>query len=170
MKHSIPWPTVELSPHFPFFHIYYCGVCSDVIKSIIPPKASFFARNTRFSMIQHTYPLNLDPTRTNAFAISSIDRTSRDWNWFLPSVFFATYISFSLSRPASTYTSNSDPFPEISSSLHDTRVHRGPQRLYLFGPTLLASISLYIKNKQTLIQQPVTIRYFSGQFFCPVKI
>ena len=36
------------------FYRYYHGFCSDEIKSIIPPKASF-ARNTRFSKIQHPY-------------------------------------------------------------------------------------------------------------------
>ena len=34
------------------FYTYYHGFCSDEIKSIIPPKASF-VRNTRFSQIQH---------------------------------------------------------------------------------------------------------------------
>ena len=39
------------------FHRYYRGFCSDKIKSINPPKASF-ARNTRFSKIQHPYALS----------------------------------------------------------------------------------------------------------------
>ena len=36
------------------FYRYYYGFCSDEIKSIILPKASF-SRNTRFSKIQHPY-------------------------------------------------------------------------------------------------------------------
>ena len=49
------------------FYTYYHGFCSDEIKSIIPPKTAF-ARNTRFSKIQHPYALKLDTNRTNAFA------------------------------------------------------------------------------------------------------
>ena len=41
---------------FSLFYRYYHGICSDEIKSIIPPKVSF-ARNTRFSKIQHPYAL-----------------------------------------------------------------------------------------------------------------
>ena len=45
------------------FYRYYHVICSDEIKSIIPPKASF-ARNTRFSKIQQPYALKLDTNRT----------------------------------------------------------------------------------------------------------
>ena len=38
------------------FHRYYHDFCSDEIKSIIPPNASF-VRNTRFFKIQHPYAL-----------------------------------------------------------------------------------------------------------------
>ena len=55
------------------FYRYQHGFCSDEIKSIIPPNASF-ARNTRFSKIQHPYALKLDTNRTNSF----IPMTSRD--------------------------------------------------------------------------------------------
>ena len=53
------------------FYRYYHGFCSDEIKSIILPKASF-ARNTRFSKIQHRYALKLDTNPTSAFANSFI--------------------------------------------------------------------------------------------------
>ena len=70
------------------FYRYYHGFCFDEIKSIIPRKVSF-ARNTRFSKIQHPYALKLDTNRTNAFANSFIPMTSRDWN-SLPSTVFPT--------------------------------------------------------------------------------
>ena len=67
------------------FYRYYYGFCSDKIKSIIPPKASF-ERNTRFSKIKHPYALKLDTNRTSAFAM-----TSRDWNFLPPTVFSIAY-------------------------------------------------------------------------------
>ena len=80
-----------------FFYRYYHGLCCDEIKSIIPPKASF-ARNTRFSKIQHPYALKSDTNRRNAFSNSFIPLTSRHlelnldiWNSLRPSVFPATY-------------------------------------------------------------------------------
>ena len=74
------------------FYRHDHGFCSDEIKSIIPPKASF-ARNTRFSKIQHPYALKLDTNRTNAFAFANsfIPMTSRDWNSFPHTVFPTTY-------------------------------------------------------------------------------
>ena len=72
------------------FYRYYHGSCSDEIKSIIPPKASF-RRNTRFSKTQHPYALKLDTNRTNAFVNSFILMTSRDWNSLPPTVFPTTY-------------------------------------------------------------------------------
>ena len=72
------------------FYRYYHGFCSDEIKSIIPPKASF-ARNTRLSKIQHPYALKLDTNSTNAFAFSFIPITSRDWNSHPSAVFPTTY-------------------------------------------------------------------------------
>ena len=72
------------------FYRYYHGFCFDEIKSIIPPKASF-ARNTRFSKIQHSNALKLDINQTNAFANSFIPMTSRDWNSLPPTVFPTTY-------------------------------------------------------------------------------
>ena len=50
-----------------------------------------FARNTRFSKIQHPYELKLDTNRTNAFANSFIPMTSREWNSLPPTVFPTTY-------------------------------------------------------------------------------
>ena len=58
------------------FYRFYHGFCSDEIKSIIPQKASF-ARNMRFSKIQHPYALKLDTNRTNAFANTFIHMISR---------------------------------------------------------------------------------------------
>ena len=72
------------------FYRYYHGFCSDEIKSIIPPKASF-AWNTRFSKIQHPYALKLGTNRTRAFANSFIPMTSRDWNSLPSTVFPTTY-------------------------------------------------------------------------------
>ena len=72
------------------FYRYYHGFCSDEIKSIIPPNASF-VRNTRFSKIQRPYALKLDTNRTNTFANSFIPMASRDWNSLPPTVFPTTY-------------------------------------------------------------------------------
>ena len=43
-------------------------------------------------------------------------------------------------------TFNSDPILEISSYFHDSRVHRGLQRLYLFGATS-SCINIIIHKK-----------------------
>ena len=94
--------------------IYRYGVCSDDIQSIIPSKASF-ARNTRFSMIQHHYAIKLETNRTNAFA-NSIPMTSRDWNLLPPSVFLI-HITFSLSRHVSTPVLSTPTPPPLQSLL-----------------------------------------------------
>ena len=52
-------------------------ICSDEIKLIIAPKASF-GRNTQFLNIQHPFAIKLDTNQTNAFAMSFISMTSRD--------------------------------------------------------------------------------------------
>ena len=112
------------------FHRYYHGYCSDEIKSIIPPKASF-ARNTRFSKIQHPYALKLDTYRTNVFANSFIHMTSREWNSLSPTVFTATYNHQSPKTRIHRYLRLlPNPF-----YFHDTRAHRELQKLYLFTAT-----------------------------------
>ena len=74
-------------------------------------------KNQRFGyicdfLIQHPYALKLDTNQTNAFANSFIPMTSKDWNSLPPIVFPATYITFNLSRPASTDTFDSYPIPK----------------------------------------------------------
>ena len=92
--------------------LFYRCFCSDEIKSILPPKASF-ARNTRFSKSQHLYALKLDTNRTNAFANSFIPMTSRNWN--SSSYRLPNNLTFNPSRPASTDTF--DPYPILISLL-----------------------------------------------------
>ena len=72
------------------YYIYYHGVCSVELKSIISPKA-LFTRNTRFSNAQHPFAVKLDKNRTSAFTNSFIPMTSRDWNSLPATVFPATY-------------------------------------------------------------------------------
>ena len=93
------------------YYIYYHGVCSVELKSIIPPK-TLFTRNTRFSNSQHLLAFKLDKNRTSAFANSFIPMTSRDWNSLRATVFPATY-NFSCLRPTSTDTFNSYPAHKI---------------------------------------------------------
>ena len=58
--------------------------------------------------------------------------------------YMSSSLTQSLSRPASTYSFNSDPIPEISSYFHDTMVHHG--RLYLFG-AISSCINIIVKKK-----------------------
>ena len=65
-KLALAWNNITLS----LFSMKFFW-CSDEIKFIISPKASF-ARNTRFSKIQYLFAIKLDTNRTNAFANSFI--------------------------------------------------------------------------------------------------
>ena len=76
--------------HIYIKYIYYLGVCSVELKSIIPPKA-LFVRNMRFSNAQHPFAVKLDKNRASAFANSFIPMTSRDRNSLPATVFSATY-------------------------------------------------------------------------------
>ena len=90
--------------------------------------------------------LKLDTNRTNAFANSLINMTSRDRNSFPPTVFPKTYNLQSFKTSIHKYL-RLLPNPKISSYLHDTRLHRGLQRLYLFGATS-SCIDIIIKKKK----------------------
>lgn len=65
-------------------------VCSDEIKSMIPPKVQF-VRNARFLNAHHPFSVQLDSSRTNAFTNAFNPMTSREWNSLPASIFPSTY-------------------------------------------------------------------------------
>ena len=92
------------------------------------------------------HALKLDTNRKNAFTNSFILMTW-DWKSLPPTVFPAAYNLRSFKTRIHRYL-QLRPNPQISSYFHDTWVHQGLQRLYLFGATS-SCINLIIKKNQT---------------------
>ena len=72
------------------YYRYYHGMCSDELKSMIPPKACF-ARSTRFADSQHSFAVKLEKCPTTSFTNTFILMTSRNWNSLPASIFPSTY-------------------------------------------------------------------------------
>ena len=89
MSHHTYWRT----PLFPYlyYNIYYPGLCSNEIKSLVSSQSEVYTRSTLFPCSQKRLPVKLENCRTNLLVQITI--TFREWNSFYKFLFKIFYSS-----------------------------------------------------------------------------